>query len=114
MWKICLDNPSVDNQFPGWPLSVSPFDNYGRKEAGYLPTLNIVGLEDAVIEVTNQSTGSLEYIVRIKGTEFIPKVFYKGVYTVRIGDPESNKWETIEGLKGVTGSNEEILNVKFE
>ncbi|MFC2126146.1 alkaline phosphatase D family protein [Bacteroidota bacterium] len=109
-----LDNPSADNQFPGWPLSVSQFDNYGRKEAGYLPTLNIVGLEDAVIEVTNQSTGSLEYIVRIKGTEFIPKVFYKGVYTVRIGDPESNKWETIEGLKGVTGSNEEILNVKFE
>ncbi len=32
------------------------------------------------------------------GTEFISKVFNKGVYTVKVGDSGSNKWETIEGL----------------
>ena len=48
------------------------------------------------------------------GTEFISKVFNKGVYTVKVRDPGSNKWETIEGLKGIIGSKQEILNVKFD
>jgi len=88
-------------QFPGWPHTINQLDNYGREAVAYLSEMDIQGMEDPVIEVTNEVTGEIEYILRIKGNSFKPMVFSMDPYTVRIGDPDQDVWETLEGLNPV-------------
>lgn len=80
--------PDQMSQHPGWPKTISQFDNYGREPQGYLPKLKISGDADPVVEIINQTRGELEYIVRIKGNEFIPKVFSNDKFTVKVMYPE--------------------------
>ncbi len=100
-WRFLADlkDPQKTDQHPGWPLTISQFDNYGRKATAYLPTLKISGETDPVIEITNQTTGSLEYTVRIKGNEYDPKVFSNDLYNIKIGYPEKDLWKSVENLK---------------
>jgi len=91
-WHFMSDalKPDEMSQHPGWPKTISQFDNYGRESAGWLPTLKISGDPDPVVEIINQTTGELEYIVRIKGNEFIPGVFSNDRFIVRAVYPEKN------------------------
>jgi len=103
-------------QFPGWPHTINQLDNYGREPLAYLPTVEIYGIEDPVIEVSNELTGNLEYILRIKGNSFKPKVFSLDPHIIRIGDPDQDVWKTFEGLKPVPKdeeSQEDKLKVEF-
>jgi hypothetical protein len=103
-------------QFPGWPHTINQLDNYGREPVAYLPPLEVQGMEDPVIEVTNEANGELEYILRIKGNRFTPKVFSMNPYSIRIGDPEKDQWQTIENVKPLpsTESDEaETMKVVF-
>jgi hypothetical protein len=107
---------SVYLQFPGWPHTINQLDNYGREPVAYLPPLDIEGMEDPVIEVTNEVTGDIEYILRIKGNSFKPMAFSMDPHTIRIGDPENDQWKTIQDVKPVLmdGSNEDgKLKVEF-
>lgn len=100
-WRFAFDmeNPSLEDQFPGWPLAIHQMDNYGRKPLAYLPEIEVSGVENPVIEVTDQKTNVLEYIVRIKGTFFHPMVFSTDSYKVKIGEPERDRWKVLEGLQ---------------
>ena len=89
-------------QFPGWPHTINQLDNYGREPMAYLPTLEIQGIEDPVIEVTNEVTGDLEYILRIKGNTFNPMAFSMDPHSIRIGDPENDQWKTIEVMTPIS------------
>ncbi|MCK4856024.1 MAG: hypothetical protein KAT31_17215, partial [Bacteroidales bacterium] len=103
-------------QFPGWPHTINQLDNYGMEPVAYLPPLDIQGMEDPVIEITNEVTGEMEYILRIKGNSFKPMVFSMDPHTVRIGDPDKDMWKTIQGLQPVpiAGSNEEnTIKIEF-
>jgi hypothetical protein len=100
-------------QFPGWPHTVNQLDNYGREALAYLPELDIHGMEDPVIEVANEVTGAVEYILRIRGKSFKPMVFSMDTYTIRIGNPDQNVWETLEGLNPVL-KNEESQQAKLK
>jgi hypothetical protein len=106
---VTTDDP--ENQFPGWPLTLSQFDNYGREAVAYLPELNVTGLDNPVVQVTNEKTGQLEYIVRAKGNSFKPKVFSTDSYAVKIGDPDKDVWKTLEGLKPSNQVN--VLDIQF-
>ena len=77
-------------QYEGWPKTISQFDNYGREAYAYLPTISVSGSEDAVVEIREENRDKLVYSVRIKGNEFKPKVFKKGLYTVIIRDTEND------------------------
>ena len=48
-WKLQFDasRASEDDQFADWPMTIDQTDNYGRKAAGYLPTVRVSGLENA-------------------------------------------------------------------
>lgn len=103
-------------QFPGWPHTINQLDNYGREAVAYLPELDIQGMEDPVIEVINEVTGETVYILRIRGKQFKAKVFSMDPHTVRIGDPESDQWQTIGEVKPVpvAGPDEENkITVEF-
>ncbi|HBE39906.1 MAG TPA: hypothetical protein DDW27_01630, partial [Bacteroidales bacterium] len=100
-WHFLSDvsKPLNDSQFPGWPFTVSQMDNYGRVAAAWLPLLKITGDPDPVIQITNQSTGELEYIVRINGNEFIPKVFKRNKFSIKIGYPEKNLFREAKNIE---------------
>ena len=88
-WHFLSDvlHPEEASQHPGWPKIINQMENYGREGKAWLPSLKIIGEPDPVVEITNQSSGELEYIVRINGNEFIPKVFSEDKYTIKVSYP---------------------------
>lgn len=110
-FDVDVTDDDPNDQFPGWPLTISQFDNYGRKAVAFLPELHFSGLENPVVQVTDEKTDELEYIVRAKGTIFKPKVFSEDSYRVKIGDPDKDEWKTLEGLK--PSAEPGVLEIQF-
>ena len=77
-------------QYAGWPLTFSQADNYGRKPAAWLPRIQC-DVENAVVQVIDESDGKVVYTVRIRGREFSPQVFRPGSYTLRVGEGAARK-----------------------
>ncbi|MFW5821077.1 MAG: alkaline phosphatase D family protein, partial [Bacteroidota bacterium] len=48
-----LSSTAGDDQFPGWPLTVSQLDNFGEEHYGYLPELDFGEEMEPVIRVYN-------------------------------------------------------------
>jgi alkaline phosphatase D len=114
-WRFLadVDDPQPGDQFPGWPHTISQFDNYGRRAVAWLPTLKISGEPDPVVEVFNQETGELEYSVRIRGEEFAPKVFSDDHFTMRVGYPERDEWKVFENVKALPAEDKQEMQVNF-
>ena len=99
-------------QHPGWPHTVDQQDNYGQKAVAFLPTLKISGDSEPVVGVINESNGELVYMLRVNGPSFSPKVFAKGTYTIKIGNPETDQWQVMEGVKAMGYPGQEEIEVK--
>ena len=96
-WPRNIDVTSKDAKpYPGWPYTFNQLDNYGRKAVAYLPSLQI-NKSDQVVQVINEKTGEIIYTLRIKGTEFRPKVFANGTYTINVGEGDARK--SLKGIK---------------
>jgi len=111
-WKLLFDvnNTKPTDQFPGWPKTIKQSDNYGRKAAAYLPEIQVTGMKDPVVQVIDEDN-EIVYTLRIKGTNFRPKVFDKnGTYTVKVGDQDSGNMKTFKGLKP---SNDKLIKARF-
>jgi hypothetical protein len=108
-----VENPSPEDQFPGWPYTIHQMENDGRKAVAFLPKLHIEGVQDPVVMVTNEATGELEYVLRIKGTEFSPPVFGRGGFTMKIGVPETGLWKTVEGVEPLEKKDSKSLEIEF-
>lgn len=91
-WKRHIDVTSPDaQQHPGWPIKINQFDNYGRKPLTNLPTLEIKGQSDSVVQVIDEYLDTVAYTVRIKGNSFTPGVFKHGTYTIKVGEGDNVK-----------------------
>ncbi|RJP21787.1 MAG: twin-arginine translocation pathway signal [Candidatus Omnitrophota bacterium] len=115
-WKLIFDaaNPRPVDQFPGWPKTIPLMENYGREAVAWLPTLRVSGMIDPVVQVIDESTNEIVYTLRINGTEFRPKVFKKGLYRVKIGEPSIKAMKTINGLESIPAEVTKIIDVKFD
>lgn len=114
-WPRWID-PSAPGaeQYPGWPVECHQLQNYGRDAWGWLPTVQVTGLENPVVQVIEESTGDIVYTLRISGTHFAPMVFGPGYYTAVVGDPDSNRVQRFTDLQ--PGRNREsagTLTVSF-
>ena len=98
-------------QFRGWPVKISQLDNYGRAAVAFLPTIQVTGQADPVVQVVDEDGGEVLYTLRIQGTSFRPKVFKQGSYTVHIGEGPARK--TLKGIKSIPAKREDVLEVKF-
>ncbi|MEN8117408.1 MAG: alkaline phosphatase D family protein [Bacteroidota bacterium] len=98
-WPRFADPTVGDKPYSGWPVTISQEDNYGRRAVAYLPKLHISGMENPVVQVINERNNETEYSIRIKGNTWQPKVFEKGNYTVKVGDPDLNIWKTVEHVQ---------------
>lgn len=78
-------------QYPGWPVTISQEENYGREPVAYLPTLEVTGQMDPVVQVIDEASGDILYTLRIDGSSYRPKVFREGTYSIRVGEGPSRK-----------------------
>ncbi len=102
-----------DAQYPGWPKTIAMEDNYSRKAAAYLPTLEVDGLTNPVVQVVNDADNETLYTLRIRGNTFRPKVFKPGTYTIRIGDPDAGTMKTLTGVKPLAPGEAQTVQVEF-
>ena len=107
--NVVHPNP-VRDEFPGWPLKISQFDNLGMGANNVLPTIS-VSMPNQVIEIVNEKTGELVNAYRMKGDSVQPKLFEKGTFTIKIGEGDNVK--EIKGLTTKTGENSEKISVEI-
>lgn len=106
-----LKNPNpIRDQFPGWPLTISQFDNLGINAGYQLPKL-ILNQADQLIKIINEETSEIVNVYRITGNTIQPSLHENGTYTVVIG--EGNKQIDISGMKSVLGENPETLELEI-
>jgi len=107
-----LSDPNVpeDKPYQGWPIKINQRDNYGRTPEACLPCYVIEGMKDPVFQIIDEKKENIVYTLRIKGNIFAPKVFEKGLYTVRIGEPGTEKMKVFRSVKAV--DKEEVKKVK--
>ena len=112
-WPRGVDVTQTDApQYPGWPITISQQDNYGRAAVAYLPTLQITGQENPVVQVVRESDGEVVYTLRIKGNNFRPKVFEQGSYTIKIGEGES--MQTLQGIEALALNATDTIVVEMD
>jgi hypothetical protein len=96
-------------QYPGWPMTIDQLDNYGRKAQGYLPTLIVRGQQNPVVKVVDEADGSWVYALRIRGTEFRPKIFKEGSYTIEVGEGDGKK--ILRGVRSIGANQVQRLEI---
>jgi hypothetical protein len=111
-WPRQADVTNPDHkQYPGWPVVVDQEDNYGRPAVAYLPTLKVAGLQDPVVQIIRESDGEVVYTVRINGKLYRPKVFAKGLYTIKIDNGDEIK--TLTGVPSLDAGQSKEIEVNF-
>ncbi len=114
-WPRYADPSNPDEQqYPGWPKTISQLDNYGRRAVAYLPTVKVSGMTDPVLQVIDEASGEIVYTLRIKGASFRPKVFRDGVYTLKVGEPGTDKMKTLQGVQSLAPEKSRTIRVKFK
>lgn len=101
-------NPKNGNadQYTGWPITIQQEDNYGRKASAFLPELNILGIDNPVVQVIDETTKEILYTLRTKSPNFIPKVFdATHTYTLNIGLSTDNFLKTLKKISPDKESN---------
>jgi hypothetical protein len=99
-------------QYPGWPHTITQFDNYARKPVAWLPTIRVQPQSDPVLQVIEEANREIVYTVRINGNEFRPKVFAEGSYTVRVGEGSLRK--EFKGVKTMPAEQTSVLKVVLQ
>jgi len=99
--------------YPGWPVIVTQDQNYGRKAVAYLPTLEVNGMTDPVVQIVDEADGEVVYTLRIEGRTFRPKVFKEGRYTIKVGEPDAGRTKTFTGVNAIAPEDRQRLPVAF-
>ncbi len=111
-WPRNVDITDPKNKpYPGWPVNIQQEDNYGRKAVAWLPTLNVDGQDNPVVQVVDEFTGDVVYTLRIQGKTWRPKVFREGTYTLHVGEGDGRM--TLTGIESVTADDTATLDIKF-
>jgi hypothetical protein len=103
-WPYSADVAQPGTQMETWPLKVGQLENYARKTTGHLPELKFAGVSQPLVEVIEEKTGELVYLLRPNSGGFRPHVFAPGKYTVRVSDPETGRTRVLNGLEAGAGS----------
>ena len=108
--NINVNDPKA-KQYPGWPMTITQTDNYARKAVAWLGRLNFKNVTNPVVQVIDESTGEIVYTLRIKGSTFQPKVFKKGVYTIKVGRDKLEK--TLEHQRTLEPDQMKTLHIEI-
>ena len=112
-WSRWADPHDDSQQYPGWPKTITMQDNYARKASAYLPTIEVTGMAEPVVQVIDEFDGEIVYTLRIKGNLFRPRVFREGSYTVKVGEPGTEKMKILPGIKSQAPKEEGLIKIEF-
>lgn len=77
------DDEKQRGEFEGWPKTINQLDNFTSNNQYALPKIEIKGAENAYVEIRSKNS-ELESAIRIKGSNFAPRVSKPGDYRVTI------------------------------
>ncbi len=106
-------DPSGEGQYKGWPITIHQMENYNGEPYGYLPRIEVEGMENPLVQIIDESKGESVYTIRIQGNAFRPKVFENGNYTVKVGEFETGEVKEITGVKPAKSIDVEPIQVRF-
>lgn len=104
------DKPKEDDQFPGWPLTISQTDNDGRKAVAYLPRIE-VNKPGQVVKIINENNHELINVFRMKNSAYQPEVYREGTYTLIVGEGQQVK--EIKDIRSTGEKSEKVIQVKI-
>jgi hypothetical protein len=90
----------------------------GRKEGidrevvAYLPTIEVSGTVDPVVQVIDESSGEIVYNLQIDGTSVRPGVYRQGTYTLKINSQDGWK-KVFKGIESVPADSKEKIEINF-
>lgn len=112
-WPRGVDVTVEDaEQYAGWPVTINQLDNYGREATAWLPTIEVTGMENPVVQVIDEAHDEIVYTLRIQGTKFRPKVFRVADYTIVVGE-SPDRLETFEHVTASPEQDDRVLEVAF-
>jgi ribosomal protein L6P/L9E len=113
-WPRNIDiTDSGARQYPGWPRTIKQQDNYGRKAVAYLPTIEVSGMTNPVVQVIDESKERIVYTLRINGTSYRPKVFENGKYTIKVGQQGTDRMKTLTGIRALSPRKTKKIELTF-
>jgi phosphodiesterase/alkaline phosphatase D-like protein len=110
--NVDITDPAA-TQYPGWPRTIKQQENYGREAKAVLPTVEVVGMTNPVVQIIDESNNEIVYTRRISGTSFTPRVFKSGRYTVKVGRQGTEKMRTLTGISSLAVGQTEVIKVTF-
>lgn len=114
VWPRWVDPSKPDaQQYPGWPIKIHQFDNFGGNITSFLPTLRIEGLTDPVVSVVDETRNETIYTVRIQGNVFHPKAPGGGPFTIYVGEPGTSKEKSLKHVSKRSGDDQREIVVTF-
>lgn len=105
--NIDITDPSA-RQYPGWPRTISQFDNYNPPSWGKLGELTF-DIEDPVVQLVDAATGEILYTVRAEGKTFTPGAPKGKTFIVKAGRDSA---DTIIAKNAMVGSESKTVSLK--
>jgi len=87
--NVDVSDPAAQ-QYPGWPRTISQFDNYDPPSWGALGTLTF-DVEDPVVQLVDQQTDEVLYTVRVRGKTFAPRAPKGRAFVVKAGEQAADR-----------------------
>ena len=87
--NVDITDPKT-SQYPGWPKTISQFDNYSPSSWGQAGEITF-NVADPVVEVTDEVSKEVLYTVRIKGKTFRPHLPKGATFTLKAGRNASDQ-----------------------
>jgi hypothetical protein len=81
--NVDVTDPAA-KQYPGWPRTISQFDNYNPPSWGKLGELTF-NIDSPVVQLIDAESGEILYTVRANGTSFIPHAPPGKAFTIKAG-----------------------------
>ena len=105
--NVDITDPKT-SQYPGWPKTISQFDNYNPASWGKAGEITF-NVADPVVEVTDEVSKEVLYTVRIKGKTFRPHLPKGATFTLKAGRNASD--QTV-ATKLKVGSDKQSITLK--
>ncbi len=96
--NVDITDPATQ-QYPGWPRTISQFDNYNPPSWGQLGELTF-DIEDPVVQLIDAESKEILYTVRANGKTFTPGAPKGKTYIVKAGKDAADTVVTEEGKVG--------------
>ena len=87
--NVDVSDPSA-KQYPGWPRTISQFDNYSPPSWGKMGALTF-DVDSPVVQLVDSKSNEILYTVRVRGKTFVPAAPKDRTFTVKAGKNAPDK-----------------------